>query len=293
MTDAMSALDRTSPLDRTSAAATSPGYIHWGAVIAGALVGAAVSLVLLAFGAGIGMSVASPSPTWRNASVPLALLSGLWIMIVALLSFATAGYVAGRMRARLAPAASDEVDFRDGMHGVIAWALAILLAGLLATSAARNAAPTTTSTPTAGATAASGEPAALSYEVDRLLRGERRPADPADTGEVRGEVGRLLSAALNERTYLPEDRTYLIRLVAARTGAPAADAERRVDSVVAAARERANRARRSAVLTTFMTAASLILGLAAAWFAAVTGGRHRDGETAPSMNWTLNRPMVR
>jgi hypothetical protein len=32
-----------------------------------------------------------------------------------------------------------------------------------------------------------------------------------------------------------------------------------------------------------MTAASLVLGLAVAWFAAGIGGRHRDGDTVPSL----------
>ena len=50
-------------------------FVQWGAVIAGALVAAAVSLVLIAFGTAIGLSVLSSSPTWRDTSPALAVAS--------------------------------------------------------------------------------------------------------------------------------------------------------------------------------------------------------------------------
>jgi hypothetical protein len=50
------------------------------------------------------------------------------------------------------------------------------------------------------------------------------------------------------------------------------------------------------VIVAFMTAAALVLGAAAAWFAACLGGRHRD-EAAPSLMWRwqqgLGRPTIR
>jgi hypothetical protein len=73
-----------------------------------------------------------------------------------------------------------------------------------------------------------------------------------------------------------DDRTYLVRLVAARTSLSPADAERRVGEVVAQAKLAVQRARHSAVLLAFFTAASLLLGAAVAWFAAGYGGRHRE-----------------
>lgn len=281
----------------TSPPVTSGSYIHWGAAIAGALVAAAISFVLMTFGAGIGLSIASPSPTWRNASVGLALLSGLWILVVALGSFAAGGYVAGRMRMRLGPASSDEIDFRDGMHGAASWAIAVVLGALLTLAAARMLTPAFLEReggpPAAATSAGAAEPRYFAYEVDRLLRAERQTGDAASLGQVRAEIGRLLASSLDERTYArDENRAHLVRLVAARTGLAAPDAERRVDTVVTQARERANRARRSAVVTAFMAAASLLLGLAAAWFAAGIGGRHRDGETVPSLTTSLRRPTI-
>jgi hypothetical protein len=275
-------------------------FIHWGAVIAGAMVAAGVSFVLLSFGAGIGLSIASPSPTWRNMTSGLALLSGLWLLVTAVGSLALAGYVAGRMRMRLAPAHSDEVEFRDGIHGAVAWGLALLMAALFHMAEARMLAPAFAereggqSTAASGTGAGTGEPRYVAYEVDRLFRtGDRRAAaDAPDFALARAEAGRLLMAALDERTYTPEDRAYLVRMVSARTGLAAPEAERRADAIVAQTREKANRARRSAVILAFMTAVSLILGFAAAWFAACAGGRHRDGDTVPSMTWRGGMPTV-
>jgi len=277
--------DAAAPVD----ARTRPGsYIHWGSIIAGALVAASVSFVLLTFGTSIGLSISSPSPTWRNASVGLALLSGVWLLVVAIGTNALGGYIAGRMRTTLAPAHSDEVEFRDGVHGAVAWALAVIIAALVTMATARMLAPayaereaSTPPTTMAGV----GEPRFVSYEIDKLLRGERRPTDAVDLDAGRGEIGRLLMAALDERNFVPEDRVHLIRLVAARTGLAPADAERRADAIVAQTRQKANRARRSAVVLAFMTAASLVLGLTVAWFAAGVGGRHRDSDTVPSLLW--------
>jgi len=48
-------------------------------ILAGAILAAAVSFVLLSFGSGLGLAVASPSSTWRDTSAALALVGGLWL----------------------------------------------------------------------------------------------------------------------------------------------------------------------------------------------------------------------
>ena len=264
-----------------------PVQLHWGPVFAGAIVATAVSFVLLAFGSGIGMSVSSSAPTWRNASPGLGMLSGLWVMLIALASFALGGYMAGRFRTRNTPGArADEVEFRDGMHGLMVWALAVIISAIVALTIARNVAPLAAEREAGNAGAASGSvsgvPRNLAYEVDRLLRTERR-ADAPNREGVRGEVGRLLAAAVEGRNFSPDDRAYLSRVVASETGSAAPDADRRVDVVLRAARDQANRARRAGVVLAFMTAASLLLGALAAWMAAGLGGRHRDEDRSPAL----------
>jgi hypothetical protein len=263
-------------------------YVQWGPIFAGAVAAAALAFVLHSFAAAIGVSVSSTAPTWRDASIALVLLSGLYLILVATVSYGLGGYVAGRARMRLNLATPDEVEFRDGAHGLMVWAVATLLTGLLAFGAAQSltrlAAP---SGGPAGASTSVGGENIIAYDLDRLFRSERRPAE-GDFEYTRAEAARILLTAAGHRGLAADDRAYLVRLVAGRTGLAPADAERRVDEVVARARDNIRRARRSAVLLGFMAGAAALLGAAAAWFAAATGGRHRDGEAAaPSMMWTF------
>jgi hypothetical protein len=257
-------------------------FLQWTPVIAGAFVASALSLVLIAFGAAIGLSIVSSSPTWRDASPTLALLSGLFLLLTALASFGLGGYVAGRLRERWHPGAhSDVVEFRDGTHGVVAWALAIVIAGIITAASAASLASKTVQPSTAPA-ATTGEPL-IAYELDRLFRGDRRPVE-GDIAYSRAEAGRILLAATGRRGITSDDRAYLVRLIAARTGIAQPDAERRVDDAISAATTAVQKARRSAVILGFATAVSLLAGAAAAWYASCVGGRHRD-DVAPSLAW--------
>jgi hypothetical protein len=100
-------------------------YLEWGPVIAGAIAAAALALVLHGFAAAIGLSVSSTAPTWGDASFALVALSGLYLILAALASYGLGGYLAGLMRARLT--SREDADLRDGMQGLLAWALATLL----------------------------------------------------------------------------------------------------------------------------------------------------------------------
>src|SRR5262245_37274742 len=89
----------------------SAGYVQWGPVIAGAIAAAALAVVLHAFAAAIGLAASSTSPTWRDASIALWLVSGLYLILAALASYGLGGYVAGRTRAPLDGVSPDEVEF--------------------------------------------------------------------------------------------------------------------------------------------------------------------------------------
>src|SRR5262245_2308344 len=99
-----------SDLHRGPAEAPGPWvpYVQWGPVIAGAVAAAALGSVLQAFAAAIGLAVSSTSPTWRDASVALWVLSGLYLVLVALAAYGTGGYIAGRLRTRLPSGTADE-----------------------------------------------------------------------------------------------------------------------------------------------------------------------------------------
>jgi len=256
-------------------------YIHWGPGIAGAIVAAATSFVLMSFASAVGLMVASPSPTWRDTSVWLTILSGFWVVVVAVGSFALGGYIAGRVRSTW-KASEDEVEFRDGVHGLIAWGLGIMLgAALLALTATTFAATRAGSPPRD----TDGAPSFLSYEIDKLFRSERRP-EPVPA-EVRAEAARMLMRGLGRNDLPAEDRAQLVRLTSAQTGLGQAEANQRVVQVLADARVAASQARRSGVVLGFSLAAALLAGAAAAWLAAGVGGKHRDDEFAPPLRWGL------
>jgi hypothetical protein len=120
----------------------------------------------------------------------------------------------------------------------------------------------------------------LSYELDRLFRAPRRPANVDLTNE-RAEAGRILLTAAGHTGVTADDRTFLAQQVAGMTGLTAPEAERRVDDVIGKSREAVRKSRQAAVILAFSTAAALLLGSVTGWAAAVLGGRHRDGEPLP------------
>lgn len=254
--------------------------VHWSAVVAGAVAAAALALVLHAFGGAIGLAVSSTAPTWRDASLALWLLSGVYLILVALLAYGLGGYVAGRLASPLKGASEAEGELRDGAHGMLVWGLATLLTVFLVAFAApvvdRLVTP---SGGEAGNAASVGGEAVFAYDLDRLFRSET-PSDGTDLEYNRAEAGRILLNAAGHSGMTPEDRAHLIRLVAARAGLAEADAETRVDAIVAAARENVARGRRAGVILAFTSGVAAVLGLAVAWFAAIAGGEHRS--TAPS-----------
>jgi len=264
-------------------------YPEWGPIIAGAITAAALALVLHAFAVAIGLSVSSTSPTWRDTSFALVLLSGLYVVLAALASYGFGGYLAGLMRARLTT--REDTDLRDGMHGLLVWALATLLVAVIGLATAQSL---TRASPSSGqgvpSTSVGGE-SLISYDLDRLFRAERRPT--SDLEYPRAEAARILLTTSSHRGMQPEDRAYLVRLTAAYTGIAQPDAERRVDEVATLAKEDVSRARRSAVILAFMAGAAALLGAAASWFAACAGGRVRDGEVAPHALLDWGKPVRR
>ncbi len=96
------------------------------------------------------------------------------------------------------------------------------------------------------------------------------------TEASRQEVSRILLTGVADGSLSGDDRAYLVRVVAARAGLSQADAEKRVDALTEQLKTAADKARKAGILLAFLTAASLVLGAAAAWWGAGVGGRHRD-----------------
>src|ERR1700730_369944 len=111
-----------------------PRYLEWAPVILGALGATAISLVLLTFGAALGLSVVSPYPYAGISAKGLAVLTGTYVALVTVASFGAGGYLAGRLRSPWTGAVGNEVTeshFRDGSYGFGVWALGVLLGSAL------------------------------------------------------------------------------------------------------------------------------------------------------------------
>jgi hypothetical protein len=211
----------------------------------------------------------------------------VYLILVALASYGLGGYVAGLLRDRFAAARADDVELRDNIHGLLVWAIATLITALLVLAAASASAKL--ASPSAGnpgpATSVAGENT-IAFDIDRLLRSERRPGEGTDISLTRAEAARILLTASSHSGVAAEDRGYLVRLVSARTGLGAPEAERRVDTAIANAKQNIARARASTTILAFMAGAAALIGAVAAWFAAAYGGQHRD-DTAGSGRWNV------
>jgi len=108
--------------------------------------------------------------------------------------------------------------------GALAVVLTAILAALVALAANR---PTSLTTPSSTA-----EPTAISYEIDHLFQAQRRPPN-LELAPARAEAGRILLTSSSHSGVSPDDRRYLVQLVTVSTGLAGADAERRVDTVIA------------------------------------------------------------
>jgi hypothetical protein len=249
----------------------APRTVAWGAVIGGAFVIAALSLILLALGAGFGLSSVSPWPGVGASLTTFTVGMAVWLIIVQWLSSALGGYVAGRLGAAVTGIHADEAYFRDTAHGLLAWAVAAVVSAALLASAATallggGAAAQGASDKSAGPTA---------YYADELYRTGKPDAAPVNA-DLRAEAGRILATDIAAGKVPDADKAYLAGSVAARTGISAEDARRRVDATVDQARHAADATRKAAMRLALFAGFSMLIGAFIAGVAAKIGGHHRD-----------------
>ncbi len=208
--------------------------VSWAAVAAGAFAAAALTLLLMAFGAGTGLSAVSP---WSNAGVSsttFSVVAGIYLVVAAVLASTIGGYVAGRLRTRWVGVHTDEVYFRDTAHGFLAWAVATVLSAAVL-GAAMTAIVSGATAGLSQRNAPAGGPADI--YVDQLFRpnpgsaqggvsapggtaaGLVAPAQGSADQAVRAEVSRIFLRSFRDRSDITAaDRSYMAQLVEARTG---------------------------------------------------------------------------
>jgi hypothetical protein len=106
--------------------------ISWSAIIAGAVVGLAISIVLTVLAAGFGLSLAYDGLASHSAMLAFTPILGATAIAVQVVSAGLGGYVTGRLRHAWLGAHTDEAHFRDTAHGLIAWSLATVVGLVLA-----------------------------------------------------------------------------------------------------------------------------------------------------------------
>jgi hypothetical protein len=247
---------------RISANPPGSSYVEWSAIFAGAILTSAIIVLMTAFGSAIGLSLASP---YHGASpIVFYIVLALWFTWITVSSFVAGGYVTGRMRRPIDGATTHEIHVRDGVHGLVVWAVAVSMGTSLATLSLSSAA-TTLSLSSAvkgvadieksGASSMSSNVAPIDYSigygVDKLFRHDEsasaaKDASPGNSGTMDTpvrEVPRTLAMGAANGFLSSDDRGYVARVVAARTGLAQTDAEKRVDSIFAQVKASADKLR--------------------------------------------------
>jgi len=248
--------------------------VSWAAITAGAFVAASLSLILLTLGTGLGFSAASP---WSHNGLSAAAIGAgaiVWLIVTQIAASALGGYLGGRLRTKWTNVHTDEVYFRDTAHGLLVWAVGMVItAGFLASAAASFAGAQRPVNPSNVGQESVLDPNA--YFVDTLLRGNGSAAQQPDPSE-RAEVSRIFIHDLPHGTLSDGNRTYLAQLVAARTGVNSSDAEKRVTAVFTEAQESAEGARKAFAHLSLWLFVALLSGAFSASYAGTIGGKQRD-----------------
>ena len=301
----------------TMTLADTPSAVSWRAILAGTIAAAAISLLMVAFGVGVGFSVVSPWADQGLSSTTFTIAAGVYLIVLAMIPSTIGGYIAGRLRAQWQTVHAHERYFRDFAHGFLVWALATVviaafLGGAMTHLLSGAAAGLPAAAGAAGASAGSSAP--TDVYVDRLLRtgasqataaaattaGQTPPTAAASTtpqpaanaappgGSPSGDVNRRVSRTELSRIIAPAmlkggnvsdaDKTYLSQVVAARTGLSQAQAQDRVNQTITQAKADADAARKSAAKFALWLVASMLAGALAASLAAIEGGSLRNTE---------------
>jgi hypothetical protein len=102
--------------------------ISWGAVIAGAIIGLVVQLILNMVGIGIGLSTVDAVAVDTPSASSISIGAGLWWVISGIVAAGIGGYLAGRLSGK--PSHST-----TAYHGLISWAVSMLVVIYLVSSA--------------------------------------------------------------------------------------------------------------------------------------------------------------
>lgn len=184
----------------TVLSASPRSHVDWASILAGATLATAIGLILLGFGSALGLSAASPYEGEGLSPVAFIVAAGLWLLWVQVFSFYVGGYVTARLRARDATLSEHETDVRDGLHGILSWAVGVIVAGAIAIAGITGvtaAAQMADDTPGIAASVTDVVTDQVNEEVDQAAATEAQQGPPeattASAEDHRAEIARRVS----------------------------------------------------------------------------------------------------
>lgn len=246
--------------------------VSWGAILAGTAAASALLLILIILGFGLGMSSISVWSGQGISTEALGITTILWIAFTQIIAYGMGGYLAGRLRTKWVSVHSDEVYFRDTVHGFLTWALASLICATLLTSVIGSIVGGSAK---AGATIIGGTSSALitgattntditnksmpsadnltNYMVGTLFRKDatsqavtlNEPSDQTNAtlaiSQQSNQASNVMSIFMNsmgDATLPQSDVKYVGQIVSQQTGLSQQDAEKRVEQTFASMQEK-------------------------------------------------------
>lgn len=272
--------------------------LSWSAIIFGALLALAVSVMLHILGLGLTASVVDTNNRASDALATVGGVSGIWYLISTAVALFIGGFVASTL-------ARTFTNGRAAVYGLGVWALTTLIATAILVPALINGAGNAisaagtvadraaTAIGSAGSTAtqaAQNIPSGVIDRVQRTLLGATTGGQPVDQNAVQ-DITTLLGQRVSQGDWSPQQRNQLIAAVARAANIPQDDARRRVDEAqttinntlqeaTEAVRRAAEVTRQAVAGASYWAFASMLIGAIAALLGARYG--ELDEEDLPA-----------
>jgi hypothetical protein len=277
----MTAADTTSPRTQQSA-------ISWPAVLGGAVAAAALSLMLIVIGTGLGFASVSPWPNSGIDSRALDIATVAWIVVTPTVASVVGGYLCGRLRTRWLQTHTHEVRFRDGAHGFLTWAIATV--GTVALVSSTFNSINQSSTPLSMVQDLAIPP---EYYVGKLFRKVANASIDISQSQSQTqssalvESTRIFSKSLSTGQVAKDDLLYLTQQIKHFGGISEQEADKRLrdtfsdaqaqlEESTTMAQRSFDQARKRTAYASMWFFISLLCGATAASSAAIIGGQRRD-----------------
>ena len=106
---------------------SSASAVEWAAIAGGALGAIGISIIISTLASGAGLAAVRPWSFSAPAPTTFGVVAAIGMIVTQWVASALGGYLTGRLRTKWVGIRTDEIFFRDTVHGFLAWALATVL----------------------------------------------------------------------------------------------------------------------------------------------------------------------